>query len=297
MKATFPLLFLLIFQTAFSQGQKAKHVILIGFDGLGAYAIPNADMPHLKQLMEEGSWTLQARSVLPSSSAVNWASMLMGADPTAHGYTEWNSATPEIPSGALDKYGLFPTVFGQIRQQRPELKTAAIYRWEGIAPLLEKEAIDLIVDGKGDDERCVEEAVNLIQTEKSDFLFIHLSQPDNVGHEIGHATPEYYAELKNVDRRIGQILEAVKKAGIEDDTIILISSDHGGTGKGHGGKSTAEVYIPWLIKGPGIKKDHQIKDLVMTYDTAATIAQIFGLTSPQAWRGKTIGDALSEKQD
>ena len=61
-----------------AQLKDAKHVLLIGVDGLGAYAIPQAEMPHLKSLMTKGSSSFEARSVLPSSSAVNWASMLMG---------------------------------------------------------------------------------------------------------------------------------------------------------------------------------------------------------------------------
>lgn len=76
-----------------SQVKKIKHVILIGIDGFGAYALPDADMPVLKQLMLTGSWSLKARSVLPSSSAVNWASMLMG---TALLYTD-------IPSGIVKR--------------------------------------------------------------------------------------------------------------------------------------------------------------------------------------------------
>ena len=64
-------------------------------------------MPNLKNLMKEGSWSLKARSVLPSSSAVNWASMIMGAGPTLHGYTEWNSAVPEISSSDLTKKECF----------------------------------------------------------------------------------------------------------------------------------------------------------------------------------------------
>lgn len=61
-----------------AQLKDVKHVLLIGVDGLGAYAIPQAEMPHLKSLMTKGSSSFEARSVLPSSSAVNWASMLMG---------------------------------------------------------------------------------------------------------------------------------------------------------------------------------------------------------------------------
>lgn len=49
----------------------AKHVILVGLDGFGAYAYQKADMPNLKKLASEGSWGTTTRSVLPSSSAVN----------------------------------------------------------------------------------------------------------------------------------------------------------------------------------------------------------------------------------
>lgn len=65
-----------------------QHVIMIGLDGWGSYSFDKADMPNVKKLMSEGSYTLAKRSVLPSSSAVNWASMYMGAGPELHGYTE-----------------------------------------------------------------------------------------------------------------------------------------------------------------------------------------------------------------
>ena len=57
-----------------------KHVILIGFDGLSAHCLNNgADMPTFRKMMAEGASTLENRSILPSSSACNWASMFMGA--------------------------------------------------------------------------------------------------------------------------------------------------------------------------------------------------------------------------
>lgn len=52
-----------------------KHVVLIAFDGLSAVAIRNHPMPNFNRLMEEGAYTLNNRSILPSSSAPNWASM------------------------------------------------------------------------------------------------------------------------------------------------------------------------------------------------------------------------------
>jgi predicted AlkP superfamily pyrophosphatase or phosphodiesterase len=275
-----------------AQIKKAKHIVLIGCDGFGAYAVPQANMPNLKKLMEGGSWSLKARAVLPSSSAVNWASMIMGAGSTEHGYTEWGSATPEIPSAVVTQYGLFPSIFSVIREQRASAKTSVVYSWDGIGPLIEKDAISFVIPGKGDDDFTTEQTAEVIKKEKPLLTFIHLSEPDNTGHGIGHNTPEYYAQLQKVDARIGKVLQAIKEAGIEEETIVILSADHGGTGKGHGGKSLAEVEIPWVISGPGVKKNHEIKDVIITYDTAATMAWILGLKAPQSWRGKAVLDSF-----
>ena len=62
------------------EAQKAKYVVLIGSDGFSSDVVrahPGA-FPNIEALMKNGSYTLERRSVLPSSSAVNWASMLMG---------------------------------------------------------------------------------------------------------------------------------------------------------------------------------------------------------------------------
>ena len=69
----------LLTATSVQAKNRAKHVVLIGLDGWGAYSVESADIPHIKKLMEEGCYTLKKRSVLPSSSAVNWASMFRSA--------------------------------------------------------------------------------------------------------------------------------------------------------------------------------------------------------------------------
>lgn len=279
---------------ATAQFKKIKHVVLIGCDGFGGYALNDARMPNLKKMMTKGSWTAKARCVLPSSSAVNWASLLMGAGPTEHGYTEWDSKTPEIPSVTKTGYGLFPGIFSVIRDQKKTAKTAVIYSWGGIAHLFERQAVDIIVDGKDKDDFCTDTAAAIIRREKPFFTFLHLDEPDGTGHNIGHRTPAYYQQLELVDQRIGKIVQAVQDAGIAEETIILVTADHGGTGKGHGGKSLDEVQIPWIISGPGIRKNHEIKDVIITYDTAATLAWIMGLNQPQSWRGQPVKEAFAQ---
>lgn len=282
--------FIFIVTTSVASG--VKHVILIGCDGFGGYAYEKAEMPNLKSLAKNGVWTTKVRTVLPSSSAVNWASILMSASPTLHGYTEWGSKTPEIPSVITSQYGKFPSIYTILREQKPQDKTAIIYSWGGIGHLVEKDIIDFVIPTGSNEELTADTAAFIIRTEKPTFTFIHFDEPDHTGHKAGHNTPEYYAELKKVDARIGKILRAVKEAGIENETVIMVIADHGGIEKGHGGKTLSEVEVPLVIYGPGIRKGYQLKDVIIDYDYAATIAQIFGLTRPQAWRGQPVKEAF-----
>lgn len=71
--------------------KRPKHVVLVAFDGLSAVAIRNHPMPNFNRLMKEGASTLNNRSILPSSSAPNWASMFTGVGPELHGYTTWEA--------------------------------------------------------------------------------------------------------------------------------------------------------------------------------------------------------------
>ena len=103
--------------------------------GKGGYAEREA-------LMDAGCYTLKKRSVLPSSSAVNWASMFMGAGPELHGYTEWGSRTPELPSRVLNEHGIFPTVFSELRKAAPDAEMGVLYEWDGIKYLVDTLALN-----------------------------------------------------------------------------------------------------------------------------------------------------------
>ena len=117
-----------------------KHVVMIGLDGLAGNTVEAADMPTVKQMMAEGAWTLQARSILPSSSACNWASMYMGVGPEMHGYNTWGSRTPDFPSIELGKNGIFPTILTVLREHNPEMNICAMYEWDVQGDLIDNKA-------------------------------------------------------------------------------------------------------------------------------------------------------------
>ena len=285
-----------ITQTVNSQEQNkqlAKHVILIGVDGFGAYAFEKAKIPNIRKMMKNGSYSLQARSVLPSSSAVNWASMLMGSGPELHGFTRWDSREPELPSAILGESGIYPTIFSLIDEQLPDSKKGAIYTWGGIRNLFERELVDLYYNGETD-TKTIEKATKFITKEKPVFTFIHLDDADHKGHKTGFDSPEYYQEIEIIDSLIGDLITKMEDKDLMKDSIIILTSDHGGNKKSHGGPSLKEVEIPWIAYGKGISNQGKMNNIIINYDTGATIAYLLGLTIPEFWRGKPVKEILSK---
>ena len=272
---------------------RAHHVVIIGCDGMSPDGIRNAETPHMDELMRTGAYTFHARGVMPTSSSPNWASMIMGAGPEQHGVTsnDWRPDRHDLDATGLGSGGIFPTIFGVLREERPSSVIGCFYDWGGYGRLFERDAVDKIVDGDGPVD-TTEQAVAFIKEEKPRFTFIHLDHVDHVGHDIGHGTPEYYEAVEEADRLIGMVVRGLREAGIYERTLLIFTSDHGGRGKGHGGATMAEIEIPWIVAGPGVRRGREIAGPVNTYDTAATAAYVLGVTPPDVWIARPVYEAF-----
>jgi len=258
-------------------------VILVGCAGRGKIVghlspdgVRQADAPNLKRLREQGAWTFHARGVMPTSSSPNWASMLMGAGPEQHGVTsnDWQPEKFEIAPTARGPGGIFPTIFCALRQQRPDSYLAVFHDWDDFGRLVERKLVDVVEHLKGP-TNTVHRAVESIKTHRPTLTFLRLDHVDHAGHEYGHGTPQYYASVAVADELIGEVIKAIEEAGLKNDTLLLVTSDHGGRGKGHGGATMEEIEIPWIIAGPGIRAGHEIQTPVNTYDTAGTLPALW----------------------
>ncbi len=279
-------LFLFWTLTQVAGGQPAS-VIVIGVDGLGGSAVRDAATPRIHELMARGSWTLKARAVIPTVSSPNWASMIMGATPAHHGITsnEWMPDKFDLSPVCKGPSGLFPTVFAQLREGKPKLRIGIIHDWQGYGRLVEPQAPNLLEHVKGS-TAATDRAISWWRETKPDLLFLHLDDVDHAGHEKGWWTLDYYAAVTKIDGLIGGVMDAVKAAGLEATTVILVTADHGGQGKSHGGLSSAHVEIPWIMAGPGVPKGRELERPVDTFDTAPTLAKLFGVKPHACWIGK-----------
>lgn len=175
--------------------------------------------------------------------------------------------------------------------QYPEAETGCLYEWEGIKYLVDTLALSYHAQAP-DYDKCptalCEMAEKYIKDKKPAMLAVCFDQLDHTGHAVGHDTPGYYEKLKELDGYVGRIIAAIKEAGIYDDTIIMMTADHGGIKKGHGGITLQEVEIPFIIAGKNVRKGGEFQESMMQFDTAATMGYVFGVKQPQVWIGRPM---------
>ncbi len=269
------------------------HVVVIGFDGLSPDGLANAKTPTFDRLIAEGASSMHARAVLPTSSSTNWASMIMGAGPEQHGITSnaWERDNFTLPAITQSEDFLFPTIFHLADAQIPGAEIGTVYHWGGFGRLFEKSALDYDMNPETEDETA-KVAANYIEKKKPNFTFIHFDHVDHAGHEFGHGTIDYYKSVEKADMLLSEVMQSIEKSGMADETLVIVSSDHGGLGKGHGGESLQEIEIPFILWGKSVKKNYKIRYPVYQYDNAATVAFALGLKTPRAWIGKPVKSAF-----
>lgn len=271
-------------------GSLTDHVFLIGFDGMASAYFNAEELPTIKSLMEAGCWTMNKRSVRPTSSTPNWTAMFMGAGPDSTGYLD-NSNPPKGTPKEVNENGIFPTINSILREQYPDSETGAVFEWKNIRYLLDNKALDYnewVPDHLMRKKEIANLAVSYIKDYRPRLFTIVYDSPDHEGHQIGWDSDAYHNKMQFLDGELARILQAIKDAGIWEESTIIVTSDHGGIGKSHGGDTQQESNTPFIIAGKGIRKGGEFQDNMMQYDVAPTIAALFKLERPQVWEGSPM---------
>lgn len=118
-------------------------------------------------------------------------------------------------------------------------------------------------------------------------------------HEWGEVKAAYYGMISLMDDQIGRILTAIRDKGLEEDTLILFTSDHGELLGDHGllfkGPFLYDCLIkaPMIIKWSGtIPKGARYRQLTEHVDIASTILDYAGIRAAGGMQGMSIAPIL-----
>ena len=111
----------------------------------------------------------------------------------------------------------------------------------------------------------------------------------------------YRASVSWMDWNVGRVLDALKKSGQRDNTIVVFWGDHGyhlgemGKWSKHGSLFDIGTRVPLLIAMPGVKGDgHACARIVQTLDLYPTLAAACGLPLPAGLEGRDLLPLLED---
>ncbi|CAG1010498.1 hypothetical protein ANAEL_03962 [Anaerolineales bacterium] len=263
-----------------------QRVIILSIDGLRPDAIELAPMPNLLNLMKTSSYSLTAQTIRPSATLPAHSSLLTGMCPSKHG-VDWNDYIPQ--NGIAQGTDLFDLTHAAGMKN---------YMYVG------KEKLQQVTDAFNIDRFVYinDRDKVVIQTMLADFpqdfglLFIHFATTDDMGHVYGWLSPEQLSVVFRADEAIGELLSALDERGLRDETLLIITADHGGHNLTHGSSSPEDMTVPWILSSPGIQSGELVTPINIT-DTAATAAYALRLSIPAEWDGIPVLEAFGLPQE
>ncbi|HEU5208441.1 MAG TPA: alkaline phosphatase family protein [Longimicrobiales bacterium] len=265
----------------------SRHVVIVSIDGLRPDAIARYDAPTLQRLVATGRYTLRARTVVPSKTLPAHTSMLTGASLEQHGVS-WNEPLS-------DSVLSVPTIFERAR--RHGLVTAAFFS---------KPKMEMLASGSGYDyvQRPVgglmgmlggdvhEDVRALLREEKPHLLFVHIGDPDYIGHITGWMTPFYGNAVARADDALEEIITVADSAYGVGEYTLIVTADHGGHGRDHTGPDPVDVHIPWIVAGKGVRGSGELRSQVRVFDTGPTALWLLGIRIDASLAGRPVREAF-----
>lgn len=259
----------------------ARRVLILSIDGFRPDAMPLAPMPFLMTLLEKSAYSLTAQTVYPSVTLVAHTSMLSGQCPDKH-KVDWNDYIP------ANGYAQVTDIFDIAHQAG--MQTVMYVGKEKLQQITEPASLDVF---KFINDRDLVITEDLILNFPADFrlMFVHFPTPDFMGHQYGWLSPEQLSVLFRADQALERIVNELDARGLSQETLFILTADHGGHDTTHGYSLPEDMTIPWIAFGMGIHPA-ALNSSITTVDTAATAAFALGLPIPPEWDGVPVYEAF-----
>lgn len=121
---------------------------------------------------------------------------------------------------------------------------------------------------------------------------------------IRRAIDLYDAEIRYTDRELGRLFGGLRRLGLLDRAVIVVTSDHGeefgehGSMEGHQWTLYDEVlHVPLLVAAPEVQPGTRIAPIVESIDIAPTLLEWAGIETPPSYQGRSLHALLNGAGD
>jgi arylsulfatase A-like enzyme len=132
------------------------------------------------------------------------------------------------------------------------------------------------------------------------------AKPGQIKRELSAEELQYFSdlydgEIRYADERLGELLAIVERLGMSENTLILVTSDHGEEFGDHGGveHGTGNLHgeltqVPLIVAGPGVAAGKRVQRPVQLADLLPTMADLlgFGELDPAGLDGRSFASSL-----
>ena len=118
-------------------------------------------------------------------------------------------------------------------------------------------------------------------------------------HEVRQDFADYLGEARAFDAGLKAVLEVLGETGELDNTVIVISGDHGAPGFPRGKCNLYDfgTQVPLIVSMPGQPQPRVVDDFVNLMDLAPTFLEIGGVQPPQVMTGKSLLPVLESDKN
>jgi len=114
----------------------------------------------------------------------------------------------------------------------------------------------------------------------------------------------YAAQTTGIDRALGMVLDKLKETGLDRDTIVVYTTDHGDCLGAYGWHESAKdvpqdcsARVPFLLRYPGVLRPRRSDLLFATLDIMPTLLGLMGIDVPGTCQGRNLAKAIREGDD
>jgi len=203
---------------------KPKVLFLVA-DGLRGKAVQDIEPANLRRLRRRALYTyggLADTSAVPMTNETGWTNLLTGVEWRKHRVNATDL------SQLSDDY---PTIFSRLKTGKKTYKSVSFTSSDDLSAHLATDA-DMRETFAGDDAQTFARALAEVQQGDADLVFVQLDNVEKIGqqHSYESSDSDYEAAVRDLDGKIGQLVEALEARPTYDgeDWLVVITSNKGG---------------------------------------------------------------------